>query len=93
LHAEPTAAGRAGFDAPILHGLCTFGMTCRALLESIAAWQPDRVTSHEARFSAPVYPGETLEIALWRDGPTVSFEASVPARQVKVLTGGRAQLR
>lgn len=93
MHAEPTAAGRAGFDAPILHGLCTFGMTCRALLESIAAWQPDRVTSHEARFSAPVYPGETLEIALWRDGPTVSFEASVPARQVKVLTGGRAQLR
>jgi len=93
LHADPEAARRGGFDAPILHGLCTFGMTCRALLESVAAWQPERVISHEARFSAPVYPGEILEIALWRDGSTVSFEASVPARQVKVLTGGRAQLR
>jgi acyl dehydratase len=93
LHADPATARQAGFDAPILHGLCTFGMTCRALLESVAAWQPELVASHEARFTAPVYPGETLEIALWRDGPTVSFEASVPARRVKVLTGGRAQLR
>jgi acyl dehydratase len=93
LHADPASARRAGFDAPILHGLCTFGMTCRALLESVASWEPGRVMSHEARFTAPVYPGEILEIALWRDGPTVSFEASVPARQVKVLTGGRALLR
>jgi len=93
LHADPAAARRAGFEAPILHGLCTFGMTCRALLESVAAWQPERIMSHEARFTAPVFPGETLEIALWRDGPTVSFEASIPARQATVLTGGRAQLR
>jgi acyl dehydratase len=93
LHADPAAARRAGFDAPILHGLCTFGMTCRALLESIAAWQPERIASHEARFTAPVYPGETLEIALWLDGTTVSFEASVPARRVNVLAGGRAELR
>jgi acyl dehydratase len=93
LHADPAAARHAGFDRPILHGLCTFGMTCRAVLESVVAWQPDRIASHEARFSAPVYPGEKLEIAVWRDGSTVAFEASVPARRTTVLTGGRAQLR
>jgi acyl dehydratase len=93
LHADPAAAGQAGFNRPILHGLCTFGMTCRAVLESVVAWQPDRIASQEARFTAPVYPGETLEIAVWRDGPTVAFEASVPARDTIVLTGGTARLR
>jgi acyl dehydratase len=93
LHADPGAARRASFAGPILHGLCTFGMTCRAVLQTVAACQPERIASHEARFSAPVYPGELLEIALWRDHSTVSFEASVPAREVKVLTGGQAQLR
>jgi acyl dehydratase len=93
LHADPAAARRAGFAGPILHGLCTFGMTCRAVLQSVVAWQPERIASHEARFSAPVYPGEMLEIALWQDQSRISFEASVPAREAKVLTGGQTQLR
>jgi acyl dehydratase len=93
LHADPQAARVAGFTQPILHGLCTFGMSSRAVLERIAAWQPDRVASHEARFTAPVYPGDTLEIALWRDGSTVSFQASVPNREVMVLANGKANLR
>jgi acyl dehydratase len=92
LHADPVAARRAGFERPILHGLCTFGMTCRAVIESVVGWQAHRVASHEARFIAPVYPGENLEIALWSDGDTVGFEASIPARQIRVLTGGRSQL-
>jgi acyl dehydratase len=93
LHADPSAALRAGFAKPILHGLCTFGMTCRAVLDALVDWQPERIASHEARFSTPVYPGETLEIALWREGSTVSFEATVPARQVIVVTAGRAEIR
>jgi acyl dehydratase len=93
LHADPVAAQAGGFTQPILHGLCTFGMTCRAVLERVAAWLPDRIVKQEARFSAPVYPGETLEVVLWRDGPIVSFEAGVPERGVKVLTSGKAVLR
>ena len=93
LHADPEAARVAGFTQPILHGLCTFGMTSRAVLERIAGWQPDRVASHEARFTAPVYPGDTLEVALWQDGSTVSFQASVPDRGVTVLANGKVVLR
>jgi acyl dehydratase len=93
LHADPKAAAAAGFGCPILHGLCTFGMTCRAVLERIAAWRPERIASHSARFSAPVYPGEMLEIDLWEDGADVSFEARVPARKVAVVTGGKSTLR
>jgi acyl dehydratase len=93
LHADPQAARVAGFTQPILHGLCTFGMTSRAVLERVAAWLPDRVASHEARFTAPVYPGDTLEVALWQDGSTVSFQASVPNRGVMVLANGKALLR
>jgi acyl dehydratase len=92
LHVDPAAARRAGFAAPILHGLCTFGMTCRAVLESVVDGQTQHILSHEARFSAPVYPGDVLEITLWQDGPIVSFEARVAARQSLVLTGGRAEL-
>jgi acyl dehydratase len=93
LHADPEAARAGGFERPILHGLCTFGMSCRAVLEGFAAWMPSALLSHEARFTAPVYPGETLEIALWRDNNTVSFQASVPDRGVTVLSNGKALLR
>lgn len=93
LHADPDMAAAAGFDAPILHGLCTYGICGRAVLEAYCDFDPVRVASHRARFSSPVYPGDTLEVALWRDGEVISFEASVPARGVKVLRNGRSQLR
>lgn len=93
LHADPDMAEAAGFDAPILHGLCTYGICARAVLEAYCDFDPARFASHRARFSSPVYPGETLEIALWRDEDIVSFEASVPARGVKVIRNGRSMLR
>jgi acyl dehydratase len=92
LHADPKAAQAAGFERPILHGLCSFGMTCRAVLECIAEWRPERIVSHSARFSAPVYPGERLEVSLWRAGREVCFEAHVVERHLAVITGGRALL-
>jgi acyl dehydratase len=91
LHADPAAARAAGFSRPILHGLCTFGMTCRAVLDSLVEGEPARIASHEARFTAPVYPGDSLEIALWRDGSTVSFQASV--RGVVAISNGKSELR
>lgn len=93
LHIDPEAAKRAGFDRPILHGLCTYGIACRAVLEAFADWDPARLASLAARFSAPVFPGDILVIDLWRDGDVVSFEAHVPARGVTVLKNGRAELR
>src|SRR3546814_15810490 len=56
LHIDPDAARRAGFDRPILHGLCTYGIACRAVIEGFAGWDPERLASIAARFSAPVFP-------------------------------------
>lgn len=93
LHADPKAAQAAGFERPILHGLCSFGLISRAMLECIAEWRPERIISQSARFSAPVYPGDRLEVSLWREGREVCFEARVVERRVAVITGGRALLR
>jgi len=93
LHADPEVARRAGFDRPILHGLCTYGITCRAILAGITDYDPEVIASHEARFSAPVFPGDLITVDLWRDGKTVSFEARVKARGATVIKNGKTVLR
>lgn len=93
LHIEPERARAAGFPMPILHGLCTYGFTCRAVLEAYADFDPARIASHQARFSSPVFPGDMLRISLWRDGDIVSFEAAVPDRGVTVLKNGKTVLQ
>ena len=93
LHSDPEFAIRAGFPRPILHGLCTYGITCRAVLQEITGFDPDPIASHQARFSSPVFPGETVTVDLWRDGKQISFEARVKARDVTVIRNGLAVLR
>jgi acyl dehydratase len=68
LHSDPTFAKRAGFDRPILHGLCTYGFTGRALLNTICASDPARFGSMRSRFSKPTMPGDTLTISVWDIG-------------------------
>lgn len=65
LHSDPTFARKAGFDTPILHGLCSFGVTGRALLRSICDDDPDQFGSMSVRFSRPTYPGRTLRVEIW----------------------------
>jgi acyl dehydratase len=92
LHADPAIAAAAGYPRPILHGLCTYGMCARAVLRAFGDNDPTRLKAHDARFSAPVFPGETLSVAMWRDGGTVSFEARVAERGVVVARNGRTVL-
>ena len=92
LHADPSFAKMVGFPRPILHGLCTFGITCRAVLQAYADFDPARVKAHQARFSAPVFPGETVTVDLWRDGEVVSFEARVKDREAVVIKNGKSLL-
>lgn len=68
LHADPSMAQRAGFPRPILHGMCTYGFTCRALLHTIAGSDPARLLAMSARFSRPVMPGDDLTIRIWDEG-------------------------
>lgn len=92
LHIDPDVAVAAGFERPILHGLCSYGLVCRAVLKLVCEDNPDRLLRFDVRFSAPVYPGEALEVSLWRDGDgRALFQASVPNRNVIVLNNGVAE--
>ena len=88
LHSDPAFAKRAGFDRPILHGLCTFGMAGRALLHTLCGSDPARFSSMEARFSRPIYPGDTLSVSMWVDGREAVFRTETQDGTV-VLDGGR----
>jgi len=93
LHSDPEFAARAGFPRPILHGLCTYGMTCRAVLQATLDYDADQILSHQARFSAPVFPGDTITVDLWKDSKEISFEARVKDRGVTVIKNGLTVLR
>jgi acyl dehydratase len=93
LHADPELARRVGFKAPILHGLCTYGTACRAVLQAVAGYDHTRIAGFDARFSAPVYPGEAITTDLWIDGKTVSFRCRIAEREnVVVIANGRCIL-
>src|SRR5262249_25315980 len=68
LHADPQRAKAAGFERPILHGAASFGIAARAILRECADYRPERLKSIEARFSRPVFPGDTVRTEMWREG-------------------------
>ncbi|MCC6888116.1 MAG: MaoC family dehydratase N-terminal domain-containing protein [Hyphomicrobiales bacterium] len=92
LHAEPAVAKAAGFPRPILHGLATYGVAGHALVKSLCGYDPTRLTAIAGRFSAPVFPGETIRTEMWRDGAVISFRARVAERDVIALNNGRAEI-
>ncbi|MGI8526488.1 MAG: MaoC/PaaZ C-terminal domain-containing protein [Pseudolabrys sp.] len=93
LHADPEFARAAGFPRPILHGLATFGVAGHAILKTVCGYDPARLTAMKGRFSAPVYPGETIRTQMWRDGSVISFRAQVLERDVVAVNNGRAEIR
>lgn len=93
LHIDPEVARAAGFERPILHGLCTYGVVGRALLSAFADNQPARLKKMNARFSAPVYPGETIRTEIWREtNSAFAFRARVVERDVVVVNNGYGEL-
>src|SRR5207247_8267284 len=93
LHADPAVARAAGFPRPILHGLATYGVAGHAILKTLCGYDPARLTGIAGRFSAPVFPGETIRTEMWRDGSVVSFRPRVVERDVVASNNGRAELR
>jgi acyl dehydratase len=93
LHADPKFAARGGFSQPILHGLCTYGVTGRALLHTLCDSDPARFRSMSGRFSRPVLPGEALTVSIWStDGSdTALFQTTRPDGTV-VIDRGRMQV-
>jgi acyl dehydratase len=93
LHVDPAIAKAAGFPRPILHGLATFGIAGHAILKNICGYDPAKLTAISGRYSAPVFPGETIRTEMWRDGNVVSFRARVAERDVIAINNGRAELK
>jgi acyl dehydratase len=92
LHSDPVFARRAGFERPILHGLCTYGFTGRALLHALCGSDPRRFGKMAGRFTRPVEPGDVLDIAIWRDELGASFRTTT-GRGVVAVDWGRFELR
>ncbi|MBY5392850.1 MaoC/PaaZ C-terminal domain-containing protein [Rhizobium leguminosarum] len=85
LHADPEMARKSGFQRPILHGMCVAGIATQVLMRLLAKDDPSRLKSIEMRFSAPIYPGETVRIEAWADG---SFRARCVERDEIILDNG-----
>ena len=92
LHLDPAAAKRAGFEQPILHGLCSYGIACRAILRTICDFDFTLINGFDVRFSAPVFPGDVLTTDMWQQRNVVSFRSTVKSRDSVVLRHGRCLL-
>lgn len=90
LHLDIEAARRAGFDRPILHGLCTYAIACHALVGVFLDHDVTRLLAFDARFAAPVFPGDRLELDAWQEGYTLYFR--MRCRDTVVLNNGRARM-
>lgn len=88
LHSDPDLARQVGFERPILHGLCTMGVVCHALLRVLGDYADETMRGVSLRFSKPVYPGETIRTEIWNDG---SFRARVAERDITVVDHGFAR--
>lgn len=93
LHADPAVAARGGFPRPILHGLCTLGVVGHALLRLACGGEPSRLRHLAVRFSAPVFPGETIETRVWSEhAGRFAFAARVTERDVTVINNGLCEV-
>lgn len=92
IHSNPDAAGEAGFDRPILHGMCTMGIACRAILQTFCDNRPERLKYMFVRFSQPVFPGETIRVEFFREPDALRFRALAVERNVIVLDRCSAEL-
>jgi acyl dehydratase len=93
LHIDPEFAARAGFDRPILHGLCTYGMVCKAIVDGLLDGDTAAVGGWSARFAGFVYPGETLIATAWKADDRFLVQAEVAGRCTVALSNGVLRLR
>ncbi|MBY6410841.1 MaoC family dehydratase N-terminal domain-containing protein [Rhodococcus sp. BP-252] len=92
LHSDPSFAARAGFRSPILHGLCTYGVTGRVLLHELCGSDPTRLQSMSGRFTKPVFPGQELTVSIWDTTDGIRFRVTTSDDTV-VLDRGTVTVR
>jgi acyl dehydratase len=93
LHADPEFAKIGGFDRPILHGLCSFGIVCKAVVDRALGGDVTKLAGYQARFAGVVFPGETLVTSLWREGDRIIVAAKTKERDTPVIANAAVTLR
>ncbi|MBO6702322.1 MAG: MaoC family dehydratase N-terminal domain-containing protein [Pseudomonadales bacterium] len=92
LHRDPGIAAKAGFEKPILHGLCSYGIACHAVLKTMLDYDQTKMTSFDVRFSSPVLPGETHLVEMWKDDKVISFRTRIKERDVISINNGKCTI-
>ena len=92
LHSDPNFAKTAGFEKPILHGMCTYGIACRSVVEGVCEGDAKRLKKFDCRFSSPVYPGETIVTEMWKNGSKVYYQSKVKERDKIVIKNGVSEI-
>lgn len=93
MHADPDHSARGGFDRPILHGLCTYGAVCKAVIDELLSGDVTRVARYSVRFAGVVFPGETIVTELWHDSGRIVLRAATAERGEPVLSNAAIKLR
>ena len=93
LHADPEFSKLGGFDVPILHGLCSYGVVCKAVVDHALGGDTAKVARYQVRFAGVVYPGETIVTSMWREGEKIVLQAKTKERDTAVLTNAAITLR
>jgi acyl dehydratase len=93
LHADPEFAKMGGFDKPIIHGLCSYGVVCKAIVDEVLGGDTTRVARWQARFAGVGYPGETYRISHWRDGDVIFVQADSKDRNAPIISNAAITVR
>jgi acyl dehydratase len=93
LHADPSISKIGGFDVPILHGLCSYGVVCKAVVDAALEGATEKVARYQARFAGVVFPGETIVTSMWKEGNQILVSAKTKERNTPVITNAAVTLR
>jgi acyl dehydratase len=86
LHADPDFAKMAGFDTPIIHGLCSFGVVCKAIVDGVLGGDVTKVARYQARFAGVGFPGETVLTSYWKEGDKILIQAKSKERDAVIIS-------
>lgn len=93
LHADPDFAKLGGFDTPILHGLCSYGIVCKAVVDTLLEGKVDRVARYQARFAGVFFPGETMVTSMWKEGDQILVASHAKERGTPVISNCAVTVR